>query len=95
VNGKRPKYTRTPDGSLLGVSCYHICNFWAEEDEFEGRLADAATWREEAEIYKREIEYGISWVASPFIERRLEKEADQWRSAYVPWNQWQHTAEAN
>lgn len=94
MSGKRPKYTRTPDGGLLGISCYEICRFWAEEDEFEGRNADAQIWRDEADNYKRGIEYGMSWSHNPFIEKRLKAEENKWKGSYVPWDQWHLYEEA-
>jgi hypothetical protein len=76
MSGKRPKYTRTPDGGLLSMSCYEICRFWAEEDEFEGRNHDAETWRDAAELQTWH-RIRIVLVSQPLHRKTIEKRGRQ------------------
>jgi hypothetical protein len=85
VNGKIPKFTRTPDGSLTSYGCLNLCNYWAEEDEWEGKPT-ADLWRSEAKQYQWEVDHHcIAWVSSPKIEKRLAEEGSKWDTALVPW----------
>lgn len=87
MNGKRPRFARTPDGCLTSRGCLAICNYWAEEDEWEGRTADAEYWRTEAEHYQYEVDNRLfAWISSPKIENRLASESNKWATAIVPWS---------
>jgi hypothetical protein len=78
MSGKRPKYTRTPDGGLLSMSCYEICRLFGQKKMNSKDVnRDAETWRDAADDYKRGIEYELSWSHNPFIEKRCEKRGRQ------------------
>ncbi len=86
MNGKIPKFSRTPDGSLTSRGCLAICNYWAEEDEWEGRTTDADYWRTEATHYQWEVDNHLhAWVSSPKIENRLAAEGVRWANSELPW----------
>ena len=86
MNGIRPKFTRTPDGSLTAKACMDICRFWAEEADFEGNRTEANKWHHLFKDFRLSEDLGLhAWVTCPFIENKLAKEADKWKDRYVPW----------
>jgi len=81
-----PQITRTPDGWLTGYACMQICQFYAEEAEWNDE--DPTYWREQYQQFKRTDELGIkSWVAHPQIEAKLTEDAEIWKNSWTPWEQ--------
>ena len=85
MNGKRPLILRLKDGSLPDQSCYDLCSFWAEEDEWDGK-PNADYWQQQAKDYAWSIKLGLkAWVSSPAIENRLAEEEPHWKDNTYQW----------
>ena len=85
MNGKKPLYTRTPDGSLTLKGCMDITGYLMEEAEFEGS-DDYETWRKLHNSYKLDNDIGVKhvWVTNCLIEKAIEADPT-WAAAHVPW----------
>ena len=87
MNGKRPRFTRTPDGSLTVKACIDLCEFWFDEADFEGNEEEAKLWKSMMRGYINERDLGLDpWVSSPIIERMMKEQQRYWDAAYVPWD---------
>jgi len=82
---KLPKIMRPHDGTgVIYASAYKICQFYAEEAEWNGN--DATYWKAEADYYKKCLDMGINgYVMHPTIERQLEKDAELWKNSWTPY----------
>lgn len=73
---KIPKVVLTPHmGQMITqFAAMQLCNYWAEESDWNGDGNVAAFWRNAALEFKRTDDMGVKgWVSSPTISAKLKE----------------------